>query len=74
MIKIAYLYNIDEMSHINTVYFVTFPVAYEADVLVRAAGEVHLEVLGRGEYPAAVGVGARVGARAAVAPDLVARL
>ena len=36
-----------------------------------AAGEVHLEVLGRGEQPAAVGMGARVGAPVAVPPDLV---
>ena len=52
-----------------------FPVADEAGVLVGAAGEVQIEVLGRGEHPAAVGVGARVGARrAAVPPDLVPSL
>ena len=52
-----------------------FPVADEAGVLVGAAGEVQIEVLGRGEHSAAVGVGARVRARrAAVPPDLVASL
>ena len=49
-----------------------FPVADEAGVLVGAAGEVQLQVLGRGEHSVAFGLGARVGARRAAVPaDLV---
>ena len=50
------------------------PVADEAGILVGAAGEVQVEVLGRGEQAAAVGMGARVGARVTVPPDLVPSL